>query len=111
LALTVEAGAGIIPYPDLDFNTAHCRPNKLFEFIAAGVPILASDLPELRLYVHDTGFGRIAPMLSDEAIWHAIDDFFTHDLAPNRQALQRDGAAFTWEAQERRLLDLYRALG
>jgi hypothetical protein len=49
-------------------------------------------------------------MLSDEAIWHAIDDFFADDLAPYRQALQRDGAAFTWEAQERRLLDLYRAL-
>jgi glycosyltransferase involved in cell wall biosynthesis len=110
LSLTSEADAGIIPYPDLDLNSTFCTPNKLFEFIAAGVPILANDLPELRRYVADTGFGRVAPMGSEEAIWYAIEDFFRDDLAPFRQALQRRGSEFSWEAQEPRLLQIYRAI-
>ncbi|MDQ2995142.1 MAG: glycosyltransferase, partial [Pseudomonadota bacterium] len=47
LAYTQSADAGIIPYQAICLNNYYCTPNKLFEFIAAGLPILGSNLPEI----------------------------------------------------------------
>lgn len=57
LSLTATTDFGIIPYQANCLNTYYCTPNKLFEFIAAEVPIVASDLPELRRFVTDNGIG------------------------------------------------------
>jgi glycosyltransferase involved in cell wall biosynthesis len=51
LELTAAADAGVIPYQATCLNNHYCTPNKLFEFIAAGLPILATDLPEIRRLV------------------------------------------------------------
>lgn len=42
LSYTAGATIGIIPYPDIDLNTKYCTPNKMFEFIAAELPIVAN---------------------------------------------------------------------
>lgn len=77
LHLTASADFGIIPYQANCLNTYYCTPNKLFEFIASGVPMVASDLPELRRFVGDMGIGLIgdlstagsaAAMLTDMAV-------------------------------------------
>lgn len=70
---SASADVGIIPYPPIDLNTLYCTPNKLFEFIQAGVPILANDSPELRRFVHDTGFGQVGAMESSQAIARLLD--------------------------------------
>lgn len=38
--VTSSARAGIIPYLPVDLNTKLCTPNKLFEYIASGLPVL-----------------------------------------------------------------------
>lgn len=43
LSHTASAQAGVIPYQPIDANTKYCTPNKLFEFIQAGLPCLASE--------------------------------------------------------------------
>ena len=57
LDYTQSADAGIIPYQPTCLNNYYCTPNKLFEFIAAGIPILASDLPEIRNIVTRNSIG------------------------------------------------------
>jgi len=110
LSWTASADVGIIPYPPIDLNSRLCTPNKLFEFIVAGLPILANDLPELRRFVAENGFGENHPMDDPAMMALAIDNFFCGDLQSYRAALQRRGAEFVWEVQGRRLVDLYRAL-
>lgn len=39
ISYTSSAKIGIIPYEPCDLNTKFCTPNKLFEFICAGIPI------------------------------------------------------------------------
>ncbi|MFN7452261.1 MAG: glycosyltransferase [Alphaproteobacteria bacterium] len=58
LAYTQSADLGVIPYYDNCLNYRYCTPNKLFEFIAAGLPIIATDLPEITriLAEHRIGF-------------------------------------------------------
>jgi glycosyltransferase involved in cell wall biosynthesis len=38
-----------------------CLPNKLFEYAAAGVPILASDVPVIAAVVRGEGIGEVVP--------------------------------------------------
>jgi glycosyltransferase involved in cell wall biosynthesis len=45
-----------------------CLPNKLFEYAAAGIPVLASDLPVIGPLVRRDGFGVLAPAGDIQAI-------------------------------------------
>jgi glycosyltransferase involved in cell wall biosynthesis len=72
LDATAEAELGVIPYqPDCE-NNRLCTPNKLFEFIAAGVPVVATDLPELRRLVADAGIGVVGDTSSGERLGELI---------------------------------------
>lgn len=64
LALTASADFGIIAYQPNCLNTRYCTPNKLFEFIAAELPMVASDLPELNHFVSGYGIGLTGDLSS-----------------------------------------------
>jgi glycosyltransferase involved in cell wall biosynthesis len=101
------ADAGIIPYPHLDLNSYYCTPNKLFDFLAAGVPILANDSPELRRFVADQGVGMVHPFTDSTAIAEGIDRFFAVDHAPFHARLGEIGGSFTWQHEGSKLVALY----
>ena len=46
-----SADIAVIPIIDICLSYKYCLPNKLFESAFAGLPILASDLPELKKYI------------------------------------------------------------
>jgi glycosyltransferase involved in cell wall biosynthesis len=98
---SASADVGIIPYPHVDLNSYYCTPNKLFEFIQAGLPILANDSPELRRFVHDTGFGLVKPMRSSHQIAAAIDEIFmgARLYESYKKHLKEQRYAFTWQIQ------------
>lgn len=72
LDVTTSADFGIIPYQPNCLNTRYCTPNKLFEFIAAGVPMVASDLPELRRFVGGNDIGLVADLSSAQGTGAAL---------------------------------------
>ncbi|MCC5664230.1 glycosyltransferase [Nostoc sp. CHAB 5784] len=110
LFYTASADVGIIPYPHIDLNSYYCTPNKLFEFILAGLPILANDSPELNRFVGHQGIGQNAKMETSADIQLAIDNFFA---SPNKingyksQVLKIRGN-FKWEKQTEKLVSLYK---
>ncbi len=95
---SASADVGIIPYPPIDLNTLYCTPNKLFEFIQAGLPIVANDSPELRRFVHETGFGVVGPMETAGDIAHLIDTVLAapERLEEARVTLQENQARYSW---------------
>lgn len=76
LRYSASADLGVIPYQSTCLNNHLCTPNKLFEFIAAGVPILASDLPELRRIVVDNDIGMVADFSNPSRAADAISAAF-----------------------------------
>lgn len=108
---SASADAGIIPYPHVDLNSYYCTPNKLFEFIQAGLPILANDSPELRRFVHETGFGLVTPMHTSHQIASAIDEIFAdlHQYHSYRKQLKVRRGLFTWQAQRNIYLEVMRS--
>ncbi|MEP6969941.1 MAG: glycosyltransferase [Betaproteobacteria bacterium] len=109
---TVAADAGVIPYQATCLNNYFCTPNKLFEFIAAGIPVLASDLPEIRKLVVGENIGLVGEMGTAEKVAVLIDDFFgdLHRFGVWQHRLQLVRQRVSWVQEEAKLVEIYRAL-
>lgn len=112
LALTAAADAGVIPYQATCLNNHYCTPNKLFEFIAAGIPVLATDLPEIRRFVEGQQIGQVGDTGSPQKLAALIDDFFSDEQRfanwTAHVALARK--LVSWEQEEKKLVKVYEAL-
>ncbi|MEM8484187.1 MAG: glycosyltransferase [Bacteroidota bacterium] len=58
-AFTCSADIGVTLLEDTCLNHRYALPNKLFEYLMAGVPVLGSDLPEVGGVIEDYGVGRV----------------------------------------------------
>jgi glycosyltransferase involved in cell wall biosynthesis len=91
-------------------NQVLSSPNKLYECLTAGVPMVASDLPEIQSVVLGERVGLVCdptnPLLVADAIRDLLAD--PEELAAMRQrAVAAARATYNWGAQEARLLELY----
>jgi glycosyltransferase involved in cell wall biosynthesis len=112
VAFSSSADAGIIPYQATCLNNYYCTPNKLFEFIAAGLPILASDLPELRRMVQSHDIGLVGDMSSPGATAQLIDEFFSdsHRFTAWQQRVAEARKIICWEKEGEKLVAIFEAL-
>ena len=53
----IGADAGIWTLPNLSKNFYYALPNKIFEYLASGLPVLAANFPEARKMVEGNGVG------------------------------------------------------
>ena len=85
-------------------------PTKLFEYMAAGLPIVASDLPQAVTIVEGSNAGLLAPPEDPNSFADAIcqlanDRAYAHELGLNgqRALLER----YCWESQAGLIQSLY----
>ena len=108
LAHTAEADVGVTLLQDTCENHRLALPNKLFEYIAAGVPVVASDLPEIRRLVAEHGVGWCVPPHDPAAVARALRDALEgHADAGLRERLAHAARELSWEREQQRLLGLY----
>jgi glycosyltransferase involved in cell wall biosynthesis len=111
LAWTREADVGVALLEDTCLNHRLALPNKLFEYIAAGVPVVVSDLPELRRIVNHYNIGWTATPGDPHAIAQAITQALKEPRDPRlRENLARAAAELRWGQESQRLTDLYEML-
>ena len=105
-AAGADVGLALIQNVSLSYFLS--LPNKLFEYVAAGLPVVASDFPELRGVVEGRGLGVVCPPHDAEAIARAIawtlDDPVRH--ARLRTAARAAAAELTWDSESRILVEL-----
>jgi glycosyltransferase involved in cell wall biosynthesis len=108
LAHTAEADIGVTLLQDTCLNHRLALPNKLFEYIAAGVPVVAADLPETRRLVESYGVGWCVPSWDPTALAGALHSGLhgPHDPAL-RERLARAAEQLCWSREQARLLSLY----
>lgn len=88
-------------------------PVKLFEYMASGVPVIASDFPGWRAIVESAQCGLLVDPADATAVAEAMTWLLTHPA--ESEAMGRRGAAavqaqFQWATQAVRLIDFYRRL-
>ena len=102
--LVVEAmsfDVGIVPYPPTNTNNINCCPNKLSQYMAAGLAILANDTTYVREIVARadcgivTDFGR-AHLLAEKISWLALHATERNAMAMNASTFFRQ--SFNWQS-------------
>lgn len=112
-SLTRQADAGISLEEDLGLNYRFAMPNKLFDYIQAGIPVLVSSLPEMRKVVEKYKIGMIADTREINEIRRMITTLLFDEDARKSWKAGIDQAAreLCWENEEHRLLEIFRKAG
>jgi glycosyltransferase involved in cell wall biosynthesis len=113
LAYCASADVGVIPYQAVDLNNYYTSPNKLFDFIQAALPIVASDLPFLRKVIVGHDLGIVAKLDSPQSYAQAINSVLARPDggAALRANLRNAAPHYTWSAQAVKLVKAYGRLG
>ncbi len=111
LSYTAGATVGVIPLI-LAGLMRFASPNKLFEYLAVGLPVVVGDMPPAERICADYGCGMTCDFSSVDAIAATLDRLLQDpDLRATMQAGARRAAeAFNWETQEQNLYAVYHRL-
>ena len=107
-----SASAGALPYLPVPAHEV-AFPTKLFEYMAAGLPCVCSDIPLCREIVENAGCGIIVDARDASATAKAILYLLQHPA--EAQEMGRRGreaflAHYTWEQEGEKLVALYQQL-
>lgn len=94
-------------------NHIHSQPNKLFEYMSAGIPVISSNFPLWRSVIEEGDCGRCVNPASPSELAGAINDLANDPAA--RRRMSENGRKliaerFTWEREGHSLLQLYAQL-
>lgn len=111
LGYTASADLGIIPYQDTCLNYRFCTPNKLFEFIAGSVPVVASDLPEIARMLYEQGNGLVGNTADPKALAALISEALTPTTYANLKAHAESARSrVCWQHEGERFANIVEAV-
>lgn len=108
---TASADVGLCLIEDTCLSYRYCMPNKLFEYFAAGVPAVVSDLPEIAGVVSRTGSGWVVADWSAAALCSVMESIDAPAIAARRAAAASAAVEYCWERQVPVLREVYARLG
>jgi glycosyltransferase involved in cell wall biosynthesis len=105
-AVLATADLSVVIVRPVCLSYRYSLPNKLFESIHAGVPVVAADLPDLAALVRRHGVGEVVDVSSPQQLARAMARVLS-DPTPYRRAATAAAREVTWAHEEVALLDLY----
>ena len=111
LAATSDADVGVTLFEATCENYRLTLPNKLFEYVAAGVPVVGSSMPEVERVIAEHGIGWTVDPSSPDAIADVLRAALRSAGDPElRSRLADADARFSWPEEGAKLVELYRAV-
>ncbi len=117
VAWVASADVGVMPNQPRTLNERLSTPNKLFESLAAGLPVVSSDFPERRRIIIDDPLGPLGAVCDParpDAIADAIRSVLDLDVAAYDDLRRRCSEAaqlrWNWEHEAATLVDAYRRI-
>tara|TARA_A100001388_G_scaffold274711_1_gene258817 strand:+ start:2508 stop:3674 length:1167 start_codon:yes stop_codon:yes gene_type:complete len=108
ISLIQEADVGLCLVERVSLSDYFCLPNKLFEYAFAGLPVIASDFPDIKFLVekYDLGFccdsGSIKDVKKNIERYESIIKISKNDVSKLHD--------LSWQKQELNLINVYRRL-
>ena len=112
LETTASANIGVTLLEDTCLNHRYALPNKLFEYLMAGLPVLGSALPEIENVVTGYDVGRVVPPAGEHEIASALQAMIDDPQARAdwSRNTSRVFETFSWEKASELFVRIYREL-
>lgn len=107
-----SADIGFVPIQNACKSYYYCSPNKLFESMMAGLPVAASDLPELRRVVEETNCGLLFDPSDPDDIANVLNTMISDCklIEQMRHSALKHAHKYSWEEEAKKLLSIYAGL-
>ena len=109
VARAAEADLGLCILPDTSRHNRFALPNKLFEYLMAGLGVVVSPLADMAELVESTGCGRLA-RAEPAAIAAAIRGLDPDAIDRLKGQALAAARTLNWPTESRKLVELYEAL-
>jgi len=109
----VQSKIGLIPWQPNEQMLRMIFPNKIFEYMASGIPVIASDLPSLKYVFNQANSGIIVQANDPRAYANAIAELL--DSPDKVKEMGENGRRFVkkyynWDMEANKLLELYKMM-
>lgn len=113
VAAAADADVGLIPYKPGLLNHTYCCPNKLSQYMHAGVAILSNNLPYVKRVIREYGCGLAYDSSDERGMVAVFNQLITDTVARDqmrRNARRFAREQFNWQVQSRPLAELLEGL-
>lgn len=106
---TLQASIGLTLDKDTNLNYRYSLPNKLFDYIHAGIPVLSSNLIEIKQIIRKYNIGRIVNSHNPEELGKIIMEMLNSaeydEWKKNTIIAAKE---LSWEKEKTKLLEIFR---
>jgi len=105
--ITPKADLGLSLEEDYGISYRYALPNKIFDYTHAGIPILGTNLPEIKHTIEFHGIGKTIHNHEPEHIAEMIRKMLDEGKQPYAENLKRAANIFNWANEEKKLEKIY----
>jgi glycosyltransferase involved in cell wall biosynthesis len=105
--ITPLADIGLSLEEDLGLNYRYALPNKIFDYIQAEIPILVSDLPEMKQIVIKYKVGEIIKLITPKALASQIQTMLKNEYS---ESILKAKQELTWDHEKITLQNIFKNL-
>ena len=109
---TANADIGLSLDKDTNLNYRYSLPNKLFDYIQAGVPVLVSNLVEPKKIISEFNIGEVIENHDPKHIAEKMMLMLTdkNKIEMWKANLKKAAELYCWENEEKKLWEVYRGV-
>lgn len=105
--ITPKADLGLSLEEDYGISYRFALPNKIFDYTHAGIPILGTNLPEIKDTIENYAIGRVIQNHDPQHIAELIQGMLQEGKTPYSENLKKAAEVFNWENEEKKLVKIY----
>jgi glycosyltransferase involved in cell wall biosynthesis len=103
--ISQSADVGLAIIEDVSLSDYYCLPNKLFEYAFAGIPVLASDFPDMKRMIEEYKLGA-----TTKIDYQSVRDSIIRIQEFGLSTSDCDLYPISWQNQSIKLLNVYKLL-
>jgi glycosyltransferase involved in cell wall biosynthesis len=108
----MSADVGLVLHQNISLNYYFVSPNKLFECMAAGLPVVGSNFPDIKRFVEEYKFGITCNQEDPKEIARSVDYILSNNeryISMKKNALEA-AKIYNWEIESKKFQNIYHGL-